>query len=84
METTKHTFGVFEAKNRLTALLDEVEAGHEILITRRSKPVARLVPAVAGFDRIRARRAADDLLRASRGLTLGGVSIKELVSEGRR
>jgi prevent-host-death family protein len=30
-----HTVGVFEAKNRLTALLDEVEAGAEVLITRR-------------------------------------------------
>ncbi len=34
-----HTVGVFEAKNSLTALLDEVEEGHEILITRRGKPV---------------------------------------------
>jgi len=50
--------GVFEAKNRLTALLDEVEQGHEILITRRGKPVARLVPAESGFDRVKARRAA--------------------------
>ncbi len=84
METTLQSFGVFEAKNRLTALLDEVEEGHEILITRRGKPVARLVPADAGFDRARARRAADDLLREAKGLTLGGLSIKELVSEGRR
>lgn len=84
MDTITRSFGVFEAKNRLTALLDDVEAGHEILITRRGKPVARLVPANAGFDRVRARRAADDLLRASKGLTLGGLSIKELVNDGRR
>ena len=84
MNIITQSFGVFEAKNRLTALLDEVEAGHEILITRRGKPVARLVPANAGFDRARARRAADDLLRASKGLTLGGLSIKELVNDGRR
>ena len=84
METTTRTFGVFEAKNRLTALLDEVEAGHEILITRRGKPVARLVPANAGFDRARARQAADNLVRASKGLTLDDLSIKELVNEGRR
>jgi len=76
--------GVFEAKNRLTALLDEVEEGREVLITRRGKPIARLVPADAGFDRSRARRAADNLLQASKGLTLGGLSIKELIGEGRR
>ena len=76
--------GVFEAKNRLTALLDQVEEGDEVLITRRGKPIARLVPADAGFDRAKARRAADGLLQASKGLKLGGISIKELVGEGRR
>ena len=84
METATHTFGVFEAKNRLTALLDEVEAGHEILITRRGRPVARLVPANSGFDSARARQAADNWVRASKGLTLDGLPIKELISEGRR
>ncbi len=84
MDAATQIFGVFEAKNRLTALLDEVEAGHEILITRRGKPVARLVPARAGFDRARARQAADNLVRASKGLTLDGLTIKELISEGRR
>ncbi len=79
-----HTVGVFEAKNRLTALLDEVEGGAEILITRRGKPVARLVAANTGFDRDKARRAADGLRAASKGLSLGEASIKDLVSEGRR
>ncbi len=76
--------GVFEAKNRLTALLDEVEQGHEVLITRRGKPIARLVPAESGFDRVKARRAADGLRAASESLTLGGIGLKELISEGRR
>ncbi len=76
--------GVFDAKTRLTALLDEVERGGEVLITRRGKPIARLVPAEPGFDRAKARRAADGLREASKGLTLGGVSIKELINEGRR
>ena len=79
-----HTVGVFEAKNRLTALLDEVEEGGEVLITRRGKPVARLVRAEPGFDRTKARRAADGLRAASKGQTLGGVSLKELINEGRR
>ncbi len=79
-----HTVGVFEAKNSLTALLDEVEEGHEILITRRGKPVARLVPAETGFDRAKARRAADGLRSASKGQTLGGLSIRDSVGQGRR
>ena len=33
-----HEVGAFEAKNRLGALLDRVERGEEIVITRRGKP----------------------------------------------
>lgn len=78
------TVGVFEAKNKLTALLDEVEEGGEVLITRRGKPVARLVRAEPGFDRVKARRAADGLRAASKGQSLGGLSLQELIGEGRR
>ena len=34
----------FEAKNKLGRLLDLVERGEEIVITRHGKEVARLVP----------------------------------------
>jgi prevent-host-death family protein len=59
--------GAFEAKTRLGGLLDRVEAGEEIIITRRGKAVARLVPSTrvsgtnqahAALARIRARAAA--------------------------
>jgi prevent-host-death family protein len=75
--------GVFEAKNTLSALLDQVEQGAEITITRRGRAVAKLVPVAAGFDRDKARRAADNLLARSKGVTLGGLKIKDLVDEGR-
>ncbi len=51
--------GAFEAKNKLGTLLDWVEAGEEVLITRRGKPVARLVSVEPVFDREKARQAAD-------------------------
>jgi len=59
--------GAFEAKTKLGSLLDRVEGGEEIVITRRGKAVARLVPntpppntgqAHAALARIRARAAA--------------------------
>ena len=78
------TLGVFQAKNHLTALLDNVEEGDEVLITRRGKPVARLVSVHAGVDQAKARMAAEGLRAASKGQTLGGVSLRELVNEGRR
>ena len=37
--------GAYEAKTRLPALLDRVERGETLTITRNGRPVARLVPA---------------------------------------
>ena len=51
--------GAFEAKNTLGTLLDRVERGEEIVITRHGKPVARLVASSGGIDRVLARAAAD-------------------------
>lgn len=75
--------GAFEAKNTLGTLLDQVEQGEEILITRRGKPVARLVRADAGFDRARARAAVARIKELRKGVTLGGLSIRALIDEGR-
>jgi prevent-host-death family protein len=75
--------GAFEAKNKLGTLLDWVENGEEVLITRHGKAVARLVPAEPGFNRAKAHQAVRGLLETSRGLTLGDLQIKDLVNEGR-
>lgn len=55
--------GAFEAKNKLSALLDQVERGEEIVITRHGKEVARLVPPKGAVNRD-AARAAMERLRA--------------------
>lgn len=75
--------GAFEAKNKLAALLDLVEHGEEITITRRGKPVAKLVSVKPALDHEKARSAAAGLREASRGVKLGGISIKDLINEGR-
>ena len=38
------TAGVREARQNLSALLDEVKKGREVVITERGRPVAKLVP----------------------------------------
>lgn len=76
--------GAFEAKNKLGTLLDWVEKGEEVVITRRGRVVARLVPGAAAFDRERAARAVAGIIARRAGVTLGGLNIKDLVSEGRR
>ena len=58
--------GAFEAKNKLGMLLDRVEYGEEIVITRHGKPVALLVPSTARIDKLQAR-AALERIRARAG-----------------
>ena len=74
---------VFEAKNRLSALLAEVARGGDVTITSRGVPVARLVPIGPSFDREKAARAADGLRAVSRGVTLGGHTVRSLIDDGR-
>lgn len=73
-----------EAKTHLPQLLDDVERGETILITRHGKPIARLVPETdrrqaeisQAVDRIKQRRAG-----------AGRISIEELLAsrhEGHR
>jgi len=75
--------GTFEAKTHLSALLEQVERGEEITITRHGRAVARLVPVGAvsqeGLERTVAR-----LKSFRRGRRLGDLSAKALVEEGRR
>jgi prevent-host-death family protein len=58
--------GAFEAKNTLGTLLDRVEHGEEIVITRHGKPVARLVPTTRGNDKDRARAAFERIRERTR------------------
>ena len=75
--------GAYEAKTHLARLLDAVEAGEEITITRHGRPVARLVPVTprrprdttAVFREMRALRARN---------RLRGLSVRDMIEEGRR
>jgi prevent-host-death family protein len=70
-EALMQEIGAFEAKNRLSALLDRVQEGEEIVITRHGKPVARLVPNTVGADQAQARAAAERIRARARGLGAG-------------
>jgi prevent-host-death family protein len=77
------TVGAFEAKTHLSSLLERVERGEEVVITRHGKPIARLVPAER-IDRERVSAAIAELKELAEEQTLGGLSWKELRDEGRR
>jgi prevent-host-death family protein len=66
-----HEIGAFEAKNKLSELLDRAERGDEIVITRRGRPVAKLVPVRSGYDRERGREAMRRIRELAKEMKLG-------------
>lgn len=81
------TVGAFEAKTHFSRLLERVESGEEITITRRGEPVAKLVPAdrayrpedtMAVFKRMRDRAQRSGLPR------FDWAEWKQFVDAGRR
>ncbi|MEK7242556.1 MAG: type II toxin-antitoxin system prevent-host-death family antitoxin [Thermodesulfobacteriota bacterium] len=67
----------------LAALLQRVAKGETIQITRRGVPVAKLAPVDAPQRQDR-RELAQEIRRMRKGLSLGGLTIRELINEGRR
>lgn len=63
--------GAFEAKNKLSELLDRVERGERVVITRRGKPVAEMVPPQGKRDVATARDAARRIRELAKELNLG-------------
>ena len=60
--------GAFEAKNTLGALLDRVEQGEEIVITRHGRAVARLAPCATVVDQAAAKAALARIRARAGGL----------------
>jgi prevent-host-death family protein len=78
------TIGSFEAKTHLPQLLERVGKGEEFIITKHGKPVARLVPLQATKPKPDVRAAVEAMKKFRKGRSLGGVSIREMIEEGRR
>ena len=77
--------GIFEAKNRLSELVERAARGEEIVITRRGEQVARLMPPRTPDALGQARTLAARIRQSRTGQGMGGgVSIKDMIEEGRR
>jgi prevent-host-death family protein len=76
--------GAYEAKTRLSELLEKVEAGEEITITRHGTAVAKLVPVKKETSPVERAAAVERIQKLASGLSLSGLKIKDLISEGRR
>lgn len=76
------TVGAYEAKTHLSQLIEEVVKGQQVAITRNGTPVALLVP-VPSTQRPEAREVIRQLRELRRGITLGSLSLREMIEEDR-
>lgn len=77
------TVGAYEAKTHLSRLLEEVEKGETIMITKHGSPVAMLTPA-PNAKQIDVAAVISDLRSLRREVSLDGASVREMIEEGRR
>jgi len=76
--------GAYEAKTNLSKLLDDVaRRGETILIMKNGKPVAELRP-VANRPKMTPAEAVEGLRQFRETHKLRGLSIREMINEGRR
>ncbi len=80
----ENTVGAYEAKTHLAELLEKVEAGDEITITRHGTPVARLIPVTKHSTASERAAAVGRIQKLGQSLSLGGLKIKDLIREGRK
>lgn len=79
------SIGVYDLKNSLSAVLDEVAEGREVTVTRHGHPIARLSPVVRSTQEQRAAA-----IRTLHALAEGvaplpkGVTVRDLIEDGRR
>ncbi len=73
--------GAYEAKTRLSALLEEVRRGERFTIEKHGVPVALLLPVEQHHD---PRAAIDEIRTLRKGKRLGSLSIRDLIRQGRR
>ena len=77
--------GAFEAKTHFSRIIGEVEQGADFIITRRGKPVGKIIP----FQQVQERNWEDILERFSEirkhyNGKPGDFNIREAIEEGRR
>ena len=77
------TVGAYEAKTRFGELLREVENGETIIVTRHGFPVARLIPMAKEAVDVAAAMEEIHRFRREHRPTLGRITLRELIEEGR-
>jgi prevent-host-death family protein len=76
--------GSFEAKTHPPQLLERVAKGEEFTITKHGKPMARLIPPATAKPTVDVQAAVKAMREFRKGRSLGGLSIRDMIEEGRR
>jgi len=83
MKTNRKSIGSFDAKTHLARLIDEVQDGVEYVITKRGKPVAKLVRYKESGEALRLSDVVD-AFNAIRNSVTGKADIRGYIREGRK
>jgi prevent-host-death family protein len=77
--------GAFEAKTHFSRIIEKAENGHDFIITKRGKPVAKIIPfnQEPEITRIEAFSNLMEMRKLYRGKP-GSFNIREAIEEGRR
>jgi prevent-host-death family protein len=77
------TVGAYEAKTHLPKLLERVQKGERITITKHGVPVAVLQPPEAE-NKVDTKSVIHELRKFREEHSLRGISIRNMIEEGRR
>lgn len=84
MQPTSSHIGGYDVQTPLAELLGEIQAGEDVAITKAGTPVARLIPVEGRAHSQQARaEAIQRLVGLSKGLTLKGLKVRNMIDEGR-
>lgn len=78
------SIGAFQAKTHFSSLLEKVEKGGRVIITKHGRPIAELIPCKDKEDRQKIKLAIQDLKLFAKTHTLDGIHWKTLRDEKRR
>lgn len=80
---SNQSIGLFEAKTHLSELINRVERGEEVVITRHNKAVAKLVPVLRSRQGVAGRQAAIAALLAFEPIRIPDTPLRTLIEAGR-
>ncbi len=76
------TIGAYQAKTQFSKLIERITRGERIIITRHGIPVAVLSPIEPDSPRP-VEEVIEDMKTFRQGHRLGGLSLREMIEEGR-